>query len=300
MIPAHNEEANLEPTLLELTATLDAERLRYEIIIVNDNSSDETLTVATRLARERGEIRVISRTALGGFGRAIRAGLAAMRGDLVVIVMADRSDDPRDVVRYYRKIAEGYDCLFGSRFRKGSRVTNYPRGKLIVNRIVNRVIQLLFWTQFNDLTNAFKAYGRHVIEECGPYSSSHFNITIEMSLTALVRRYQIAEIPISWFGRTWGASNLSVAAMGSRRSRTIRSTSYSARISSSTFRTGSRSRPSCWSSPGSSNPRAGCSCWGRICASRARPTGISSTTFCPSPTSPWSRPSPRRAFPRSC
>ena len=125
-------------------------------------------------------------------------------------------DDPRDVVRYYRKIEEGYDCVFGSRFRRGSQVLGYPPLKLIVNRIVNRGIQLLFWTRFNDLTNAFKAYRRHVILECGPYSSSHFNLTLEMSLNALVRRYHIAEIPIHWYGRTWGSSNLSMFNMGRR------------------------------------------------------------------------------------
>jgi dolichol-phosphate mannosyltransferase len=89
-------------------------------------------------------------------------------------------------------------------------------GKLIINRIVNKGIQLLFWTSLNDLTNAFKVYRREVVEACGPYSSSHFNLTIEMSLSALIRRYHIAEIPINWYGRSWGASKLSIAQMGRR------------------------------------------------------------------------------------
>ena len=187
VIPAHNEEKNLAPTVTELTQAL----------------------------REAG-IRVVTRTKLGGFGRAIRGGLAVFRGDVVAIVMADRSDDPRDVVRYYRKIEEGYDCVFGSRFRRQSKVVNYPAAKLVVNRIVNRVVQLMFWCPFNDLTNAFKIYRREVVLQCGPYSSSHFNLTIEMSLSALIRRYHIAEIPICWYGRNWGASNLSIVAMGRR------------------------------------------------------------------------------------
>ena len=106
--------------------------------------------------------------------------------------------------------------MFGSRFRRESTVTGYPAGKLVVNRIVNKAIQLLFWTRFNDLTNAFKAYRRDVVLECGPFSSSHFNLTIEMSLSALIRRYHIAEIPIDWSGRTWGATNLSILQMGRR------------------------------------------------------------------------------------
>jgi dolichol-phosphate mannosyltransferase len=216
VIPAHDEEQNLAPTVEELVRVLDDEGIPFEVILVDDNSSDGTRRVAEELAARRPELRVISRRRLGGFGRAIRAGLAVFRGDAVVILMADRSDDPHDVVRYYRKLEEGYDCVFGSRFRPGSTLSGYPRRKLVANRLVNKGIQLLFWTGFNDLTNAFKAYRRNVILECGPYSSSHFNLTIEMSLNALIRRYHIAEIPIHWYGRTWGASHLSVFRMGRR------------------------------------------------------------------------------------
>jgi dolichol-phosphate mannosyltransferase len=216
VIPAHNEEHNLAPTVEELSRVLDDEGIPFEMILVNDNSTDGTQGVAEALAARRPELRVVARKRLGGFGRAIRAGLAIFRGDAVVVVMADRSDDPHDVVRYYRKIEEGYDCVFGSRFRPGSTLSGYPPRKLVANRLVNKGIQLLFWTGFNDLTNAFKAYRRNVILECGPYSSSHFNLSIEMSLNALIRRYHIAEIPIHWYGRTWGASNLSVFRMGRR------------------------------------------------------------------------------------
>ncbi len=216
IIPAHDEEQNLAPTVEELVTDLKADGIPNEIIIVNDDSADETQQVAEALAADHPEIRIVARTRLGGFGRAIRAGLEVFRGDLVVLVMADHSDRPSDVVRYYRKIEEGYDCVFGSRFRRESEVSNYPPMKLVVNRLVNTVIRLLFWSRFNDLTNAFKAFRREVIEECGPYSSSHFNITIEMSLSALIRRYHIAEIPVAWYGRTWGSSNLSLSQMGKR------------------------------------------------------------------------------------
>ena len=216
VVPAHNEQENLEPTITELTAVLATRQIPYEILLVNDNSVDLTQDVAEKLAEEDSRIRVLTRTRLPGFGRAIRAGLAAVTGDVVIILMADRSDDPIDVVRYYQKIEEGYDCVFGSRFRKGSKLENYPRIKLLFNRLINKLIQLVFITRFNDLTNAFKAYRRSVIHECGPFSSSHFNITIEMSLAALIRKYQIAEIPINWYGRTWGASNLRLTQMGRR------------------------------------------------------------------------------------
>ncbi len=216
VIPAHNEEKNLPDTVSELQETLRTEKLPYEIIIVNDCSSDGTAAVIARMIAADPCVRTVDRTPPGGFGRAIRAGLALVTGDVVVLYMADKSDDPIDVVRYYRKIEEGYDCVFGSRFRPGARVENYPPVKLFWNRIVNRCIQAMFFCPFNDLTNAFKAYRTEVIFDCGPYRASHFNITIEMSLSALIRKYRIAEIPISWYGRTWGSSHLRLTQMGRR------------------------------------------------------------------------------------
>jgi dolichol-phosphate mannosyltransferase len=216
VIPAHYEAENLRPTVQKLLEALDAEGLPFEIIVVNDGGDPGTQAVAEQLRAERAEVRVVPGARISGFGRAVRAGLAQVKGEVVVITMADRSDSPHDVVRYYQKIEEGFDCVFGSRFRKESRVSNYPVVKLLTNRLVNKVIQLLFWTPFNDLTNAFKAYRREVIVECGPYSSSHFNLTIEMSLSALIRHYHIAEIPIDWTGRTWGGSHLRIGEMGRR------------------------------------------------------------------------------------
>ena len=102
VIPAHNEEANLGPTVTELADLFRAEGIRYEIVVVNDNSSDGTGRVAAELSASDPGIRVVTRTRLGGFGRAIRAGLQVFEGDAVAIVMADRSDDPQDVVRYLR------------------------------------------------------------------------------------------------------------------------------------------------------------------------------------------------------
>lgn len=216
VIPAFNEENNLGRTVTELTVALERAAIDYEIVVVDDQSTDATGAVADDLAATNPAIRVVHRTSLGGFGRAVRAGLQVFTGDAVAIVMADCSDDPEDVVRCYRKLEDGYDCVFGSRFRSESETTGYPKRKFIVNRIVNKLIQLLFWTRMNDMTNAFKVYRRQVIEACGPYSSSHFNLTIEMSLSALIRRYYIAEIPINWYGRSWGASNLSIIQMGRR------------------------------------------------------------------------------------
>ncbi len=217
VIPAFNEEGNIKRCLDELRKVIrDQHALPYEILVVDDNSIDETAAIVQEEQRHDSAIQLVRRTPPGGFGRAVRAGIEAVTGDVVVIFMADLSDDPQDVIAYYRKIAEGYDCVFGSRFIRGSRVTGYPRFKRIVNRIVNRAIQWMFWTRFNDLSNAFKAFRTEVLWECGPFRASHFNITLELSLGVLARRYLIAEIPISWTGRTAGHSNLRLREMSRR------------------------------------------------------------------------------------
>lgn len=217
VIPAYNEEKNIVRCIQELRATLhDKYQIPYELIVVDDNSTDRTTDVVLAETENDPTIRLVRRTPPGGFGRAIRSGIDAVTGDVVVIYMADLSDSPEDVVAYYRKIQEGYDCVFGSRFIHGSEVQNYPFVKLCFNRIVNHCIQWMFWTRYNDLTNAFKAYRMEVVRDCGPYRASHYNLTLEMSLGALIRKYHVAEVPIHWYGRTWGSSNLRLREMGRR------------------------------------------------------------------------------------
>ena len=216
LIPACNEEENIIPTVRALAQALRAESIPFELLVVNDNSKDRTPEAIQDAQAEFPELRVVHNTPPGGLGRAVRFGLRHFKGDAVAIVMADLSDDPKDVVTCYRKLEEGYDCAFGSRFVRGSTVSHYPPVKLVFNRIGNAIIRAMFMTGHNDLSNAFKAYRRHVIEAISPLHACHFNITIEMSLSALIRRYSIAIFPISWSGRTWGQSKLRVREMGRR------------------------------------------------------------------------------------
>jgi len=216
LIPAYNEEHNMADTVPALAKVLRVEGIPFEIVVVNDNSRDRTRDIVEELRPAYPEIALVDNPPPGGFGRAVRCGLEHYKGDVLALVMADLSDDPGDVVRCYRTIEEGYDCVFGSRFIQGAAVTNYPWVKRCVNRLVSVLIRLLFFTRHNDLTNAFKVYRRHVIDAISPLRSAHFNMTIEMSLSALIRRYDIATIPIRWSGRTWGQSNLRLNEMGRR------------------------------------------------------------------------------------
>jgi dolichol-phosphate mannosyltransferase len=216
VIPARNEEGSIAETVGELTAALRRAEIAYEIVIVDDASTDRTADVVGRLAEVDGDVRYLRSPYRNGFGFAVRAGLEAFTGDAVAIVMADGSDDPEDVVAYHHLLAAGYDCAFGSRFMAGAKVTDYPRFKLVVNRVVNLGIRLLFGHGFNDTTNAFKAYRREVIENVQPLLSQHFNLTVEIPLKAVVRGHSYAVVPIHWRGRTHGTSKLRLEEMGSR------------------------------------------------------------------------------------
>ncbi|MCX7018114.1 MAG: glycosyltransferase family 2 protein [bacterium] len=217
VIPAHNEEGSIRETVENLEACLTEHGIPREIIVVNDHSTDGTAAVLSDLATAHESVRWIDNTRYpGGFGYAVRTGLEDFRGDAACIVMADSSDDPADVVVYYQKLEEGYDCVFGSRFTPKSRVSNYPVHKLVLNRIANLFIRMLFCLSLNDTTNAFKCYHRRVIEGVQPILSCHFNLTVELPLKAVVRGFKYTVVPINWYGRKSGVSKLKIKEMGSR------------------------------------------------------------------------------------
>ncbi len=215
-IPARNEEGNIGKAIDAISETLRTEGIPFEIVIANDNSSDNTAKVVRGKMAAGIPLRLINRRPPGGFGRAIRSCLEHAQGDIIAIMMADLSDDPKNLVDYYRVICSGYDAAFGSRFISGSVVTDYPRVKLVANRVGNKLIQLLFRTNHNDLTNAFKAYRGDAIRSIMPFYASHFNITIEISLGLLMRGFSIASLPINWYGRTWGSAKFKIRELGRR------------------------------------------------------------------------------------
>ncbi len=199
-----------------LSETLCAEGIPHEILVVDDHSSDGTDVVLEELSGQVPELRWLKNNKPKGFGYAIRTGLENFSGDAVCLVMADGSEDPSDVARYYRELESGTDCVFGTRFTRHSRVVDYPPHKLLVNRLANAFISLLFGLRYNDVTNAFKCYRREVIQGVQPILSCHFSITVELPLKAVVRGYSYSVVPVSWYGRLKGISKLKIKEMGSR------------------------------------------------------------------------------------
>jgi dolichol-phosphate mannosyltransferase len=217
IIPARNEERLIGSTVTRLRDYLDSVNIiDLEILVVDDGSSDSTYDQVLTESYQDPRIRVITNKARNGFGRAVAYGLEHFTGDAAVIYMADASDAPEDVARYYYILRDKADCAFGSRFMRHSQIIDYPKFKLIINRIANFVIQLMFGLRYNDTTNAFKGYRRNVIEGCRPFVSPHFNLTIEVPLKAIVRGYSYRVIPVSWRNREIGTSSLLLKEQGSR------------------------------------------------------------------------------------
>jgi dolichol-phosphate mannosyltransferase len=216
IIPARNEEGCIASTVEHLDVELRLHGINHEIVVVDDGSTDNTWSVLTATSSRVPSLRAVQNTGQHGFGRAVVFGFDHMRGDAAVIMMADESDDCRDVVPYWRMLNEGWDAVFGSRFIRGGGLIDYPFHKLILNRMGNLFLRVLFQTGFNDTTNAFKAYRRTLIDGCRPFLSPHFNLTVELPLKTIVRGYSWTVTPITWRNRRSGLSKLKITEMGSR------------------------------------------------------------------------------------
>jgi dolichol-phosphate mannosyltransferase len=216
VIPARDEEGCIARTVEHLDVELRGNGVPHEIVVVDDGSSDRTWEILEELASRLPALQPVRNTGAHGFGRAVIHGFDHSRGDAVVVMMADESDDCRDVVRYWAALNEGWDCVFGSRFMKGGGVVDYPWLKLRINRLVNMGIRWMFGIRLNDTTNAFKAYRRTVIDGCRPLLAPHFNLTVELPLKSIVRGYTWTVIPITWRNRRTGEAKLKLTEMGSR------------------------------------------------------------------------------------
>lgn len=216
VIPARDEEGCIASTVRHLNLELNLHHVPHEIVVVDDGSKDGTWEILQGVMKDVPQLAPVQNHGLHGFGRAIIKGLDSMTGDCVVIMMADESDDARDVVKYWQLLNEGYDCVFGSRFIRGGGVIDYPWLKLKINRLANLFVRVVFGHGLNDTTNAFKAYRKTVIDGCRPLMAPHFNLTVEIPLKAIVRGYTWTVMPITWKNRRTGEAKLKIKEMGSR------------------------------------------------------------------------------------
>jgi dolichol-phosphate mannosyltransferase len=217
VIPVYNESGSITETVTSLYKALSDNRIDNEIVVIYDNSEDNTLEILENLKTMVPTYVYYINPGPVGFGYAVRYGLEKFKGDCVSIMMADLSDSPDDLVRYYRTMVEGnWDCVFGSRFIKGGKIIDYPIIKLIINRIANFIVRVVMRLKYNDATNPFKLYKKETIIGMKPFLSPHFNLCIELSLKAIVRGYSYTVVPNSWTNRKTGESKFKIREMGSR------------------------------------------------------------------------------------
>ncbi|HJZ73951.1 MAG TPA: glycosyltransferase family 2 protein [Vicinamibacterales bacterium] len=216
VIPARDEEGSVGEMVRHLHCELASRSIAHEIIVVDDGSADATAAVVLGLADSIPQLKLVRNEGPHGFGRAVVTGIDAATGDAVVIMMADESDDCRDVVGYWEKLGEGYDAVFGSRFVAGAQAIDYPLPKYLLNRAFNFGLRVMFGYRYNDTTNAFKAYRRRTLDGLRPFLAPHFNLTVELPLKVIVRGYSWTVVPISWRNRRTGVAKLKIKEMGAR------------------------------------------------------------------------------------
>ncbi len=216
IIPCKNEEDLIYKNLYKINNQIKKSIKKYEIIIVNDFSEDNTLKIAGKIAKNFKNI-IVKNNKIKGLGGAINLGLKTSTNKFVCIMMADLSDNPRDLIKYYKLIStNNLDAVFGSRFIKGSTLIDYPLQKLIYNRIFNFLVKIFFVSDYNDFTNAFKIYKKQTLKQIGPFISENFNIFLELPLKIIIRKKKYKIIPISWRNRKKGISKFKVKELGSK------------------------------------------------------------------------------------
>jgi len=216
IIPAKNEEGNLDKTIKDVNNILLENNIQHEIIVINDHSNDSTLEKLNFLKKNIQEIKIINNTGKPGYGLTVRLGLESYSGDIIAIMMADGSDSPKDLLEFYFKSLKNHVCVFGTRFSDGGSTQDYPKLKYILNRIFNNLVRLIFQIRYNDITNAFKVYTKEAIEGSKPFLSNHFNLTLELPLKIIIRGFNYEVIPNSWRNRKTGISKMKIKEMGSR------------------------------------------------------------------------------------
>lgn len=210
IIPARNEEKTVVRAVKKIISALRG-LADFEIIAVDDCSTDGTGNILDGLAGKR--VRIIHRRENPGFGSALRAGFEKAKGKYVVSFMGDLSDDPKDLIKMLKKTREGWNVVIGSRFVPGSRIVGYPGLKMAANRLFNNLLALLLRVPYKDLTNAFKMYRRELLEKM-KIESTDFDITVELPIKAIKLGAKIAEVPVSWQGRSSGSPKWRLARAG--------------------------------------------------------------------------------------
>lgn len=211
VIPAHNEARCLKKLVLKVRYMLSKLNKRFEIIIVNDNSTDNSLSVLKGLKKIADELVIINREKKPGVGNAIREGLYKTKGKIIITMDGDLSHNPAEIPRLLKNL-DKYDVVCGSRYISGSKAYIEVSRK-IISKTFNFIFRNLLSIPVKDFTSGFRAYKREVIEKIN-LKNENFGIYIEVPLKAHLAGFKLTEVPITYSKRESGHSNLNYFTQG--------------------------------------------------------------------------------------
>ncbi len=212
VIPAFNEESNLEPLVKDIQAMTKKHKLAHEIILVNDNSTDSTPKLINKLAKSKN-IHAVHRKGNNGMGNTLIEGTQKAKGDIIVWVMADRSDNLETIPKMVKKIGQGYDIVFGSRYIPGGSSGDLDKFKALSSSGYTRLARIVFGLKVNDITNAFRAFRKEVFNKI-KLESGDFAISPEFAIKAHLKKYKLGEVPTTYANRVAGKTKFKMFKMG--------------------------------------------------------------------------------------
>lgn len=203
VVPVYNEAENITLFLRDVEGAVSE---LHEVLIVYDFPEDNTLAAIEAMTPPCPHVRLVHNTLGRGVLNAIKAGFQAGKGDVFIVMMADRSDDPHAAEAMARLVREGADVVAGSRYVRGGRQEGGPLLKRTLSRLAGMSLHYLAGLPIHDATNNFRAYSRRVIEEVPIEGEASFAIALELTLKAHWRGWRLAEVPTTWRDRTAGQS----------------------------------------------------------------------------------------------
>ena len=211
VVPAHNESRNLRKLVLGLKRVLSKTGKKFEIIIVNDNSTDDSLIVLKELKKSVHELIIVNRTSNPGVGNAIREGLNNVRGDIIITMDADLSHAPEEIPKFLNSFDDS-DMICGSRYTKGGKA-DMTYSRILISGLFNLIFRKIIGIKVKDFTSGYRAY-KSKVPKAIKLNSKKFGIYIEIPIKAHLAGFKLKEIPISYHKREFGSSNLNYFKQG--------------------------------------------------------------------------------------
>jgi len=204
VIPAYNEGEDIVAVLDRIFDSVESE---CEILVVVDTPNDTTLPVLERYSQKDSRLQPLINTYGRGPAQAIRYGIDAATMPIVVVTMADGSDDPRQIDTLAQLVDRGVVVAAASRYSPGGQQVGGPLLKGLLSRTAGRTLHTFARIGTRDATNSFKAYSTPFVREVGIDSRFGFEIGLELSAKARRLRRPVADLPTIWLDRTAGESN---------------------------------------------------------------------------------------------